>query len=149
MSRSGIRFPEAAPPLAWEAVQVRAGLDRVESNVVRVALQCAPWPPPPHGATGGSVQGLPSGALRVSVCSETDPLTGRRHYLREHIPAGPIAHAEAQKAMRRLANQVDERRNPRTNATVDQLLDRHFKLASLKRTRWPTIAAWPTNTSDR
>jgi integrase len=34
--------------------------------------------------------------------------------------------------MRRLANQVDERRNPRTNATVDQLLDRHFELAELE-----------------
>ena len=71
-------------------------------------------------------------ALRVSVYAGIDPLTGRRHYLRESIPAGPSAHAEAQKAMRRLANQVDERRNPRTNATVDQLLDRHFELAELE-----------------
>lgn len=62
----------------------------------------------------------------------TDPLTGRRHYLRESIPAGPNAHAEAQKAMRRLATEVDQRRNPRTNATVNQLLDRHFELAELE-----------------
>ena len=34
--------------------------------------------------------------------------------------------------MRRLATEVDERRNPRTNATVDQLLDRHFELAELE-----------------
>jgi integrase len=34
--------------------------------------------------------------------------------------------------MRRLANQVDERRNPRTSATVNQLLDRHFELAELE-----------------
>ncbi len=80
----------------------------------------------------GSIEELPSGGLRVSVYAGTDPLTGRRHYLRESIPAGPSAHAEAQKAMRRLANQVDERRNPRTNATVDQLLDRHFELAELE-----------------
>ncbi len=33
---------------------------------------------------------------------------------------------------RRLANHVDERRNPRTNATVDQLLDRHFELAEVE-----------------
>jgi len=52
------------------------------------------------------------------VHAGTDPLTGRRHYLRESIPAGPNAHAEAQKAMRRLGTQVDERRNLRTNATV-------------------------------
>ena len=47
------------------------------------------------------------------------------------IPAGPSAHARAQKAMRRLSGQVDEWRNLRTNATVDQLLDRHFELAEL------------------
>jgi integrase len=46
--------------------------------------------------------------------------------------AGPSAHTEAQKAMRRLATAVDERRNPRTNATVGQLLDRHFELAELE-----------------
>ncbi|MGH3810301.1 MAG: tyrosine-type recombinase/integrase, partial [Pseudonocardiaceae bacterium] len=80
----------------------------------------------------GSVEELPSGALRVSVYAGTDPLTGRRHYLRESIPAGPAAHAQAQKAMRRLATEVDQRRNPRTNATVNQLLDRHFELAELE-----------------
>lgn len=80
----------------------------------------------------GSIEELPSGGLRVSVYAGSDPLTGRRHYLRESIPAGPSAHAEAQKAMRRLATEVDERRNPRTNATVDQLLDRHFELAQLE-----------------
>ena len=80
----------------------------------------------------GSIEELPSGALRVSVYAGIDPLTGGRHYLRETIPPGPTAGAEAQKVMRRLANQVDERRNPRTNATVDQLLDRHFELAELE-----------------
>jgi hypothetical protein len=33
--------------------------------------------------------------------------------------------------MCRLSGQVDEWRNLRTNATVDQLLDRHFELAEL------------------
>ncbi|MBV9162653.1 MAG: tyrosine-type recombinase/integrase [Pseudonocardiales bacterium] len=80
----------------------------------------------------GSIQELPSGALRVSMYAGTDPLTGRRHYLRETIPAGPSAQAEADKAMRRLATEVDERRNPRTSATVNQLLDRHFELAELE-----------------
>ncbi|MGB6161298.1 MAG: tyrosine-type recombinase/integrase [Pseudonocardiaceae bacterium] len=80
----------------------------------------------------GSIEELSSGALRVSVYAGTDPLTGQRHYLRESIPAGPSAHVEAQKALHRLANQVDERRNPRTNATVDQLLDRHFEIAELE-----------------
>ncbi|HEX6402428.1 MAG TPA: tyrosine-type recombinase/integrase [Pseudonocardiaceae bacterium] len=80
----------------------------------------------------GGIEELPSGGLRVYVYAGTDPLTGRRHYLRESIPAGPHAQAEADKAMRRLATEVDERRNPRTSATVDQLLDRHFELAELE-----------------
>ncbi len=96
--------------------------------MVRVQLQCLPWPT----GTSGSIEELPSGALRVSVYAGTDPLTGGRHYLRETIQAGPHAEGEAQKAMRRLATEVDERRNPRTNATVNQLLDRHFELADLE-----------------
>ena len=35
--------------------------------------------------------------------------------------------------MRRLASQVDERRNPRTSATVDQMLDRYFEVVGLER----------------
>lgn len=66
----------------------------------------------------GSVKELPSGALRVSVYAGYDPLTGRRHYLKEIVPAGPKAAAEADKVMRRLAGEVDELRNPRTNATL-------------------------------
>jgi integrase len=80
----------------------------------------------------GSIEELPSGALRVPVYAGIDSLAGRRHYLKESIPACPSAHVEAQKAMRRLTNHVDERRNLRTNATVDQLLDRHFELAELE-----------------
>lgn len=75
----------------------------------------------------GSVEQLPSGALRVAVYTGIDPVTGRRHYLREIVPAGPTADAEAERVMRRLASQVDERRNPRTSATVDQLLDRYLE----------------------
>jgi integrase len=81
----------------------------------------------------GRIEELPSGALRVSVYAGTDPLTGQRHYLRETIPVSPRAEDEAQKALRRMANQVDERRNPRTSATVNQLLDRHFELAELEK----------------
>ena len=86
----------------------------------------------PARRSRGSVEELPSGALRVAVYAGIDPLTGRRHYLRETLPAGPGAHAEADKVLRRLGGQVDERRNPRTNATVDQLLDRHFELLEIE-----------------
>ncbi len=71
-----------------------------------------------------------------------DPLTGKRHYLTEVVPLDPAASREAVKAARdqakkaltRLANQVDERRNPRTRATVDQLLDRYLELLDVEPT---------------
>ncbi len=82
----------------------------------------------------GSVEKLPSGALRVAVYAGIDSVSGRRHYLREVVPPGPAAEAEAQRVMRRLAAQVDERRNPRTSATVDQLLDRYLDTLDVGRT---------------
>jgi integrase len=57
-----------------------------------------------------------------------DPLTKRRHDLTEIIPAGPDAARLAEQARTRLLNQVDERRNPRTKATVNQLLDRWLEV---------------------
>ncbi len=74
----------------------------------------------------GEVEVLRSGALRVKVYAGEDPLTGRRHFLRETIPAGPTAARDAEKARSRLLNQVDEQRNPRTKATVNQLMDRYL-----------------------
>jgi len=82
--------------------------------------------------TRGSVDKLPSGTFRVRVYAGKDPVTGRRHDLVEVIPAGPKAAAEAEATRTRLLNQVDERRHPRTNATVNQMLDRHFELAKLE-----------------
>ncbi|MGH3366220.1 MAG: site-specific integrase, partial [Nocardioidaceae bacterium] len=79
----------------------------------------------------GEVEELPSGALRVKVYAGEDPLTGRRHYLRETIAAGPTAAREAEHARARLLNQVDEGRNPRTKATVDQLMDRYLELLNV------------------
>ncbi|WP_085916503.1 hypothetical protein [Pseudonocardia autotrophica] len=69
----------------------------------------------------------------MAVCAGIAPVSKRRRYLRETVPAGPSAQREAEKVMRRLATQVDERRSPRTGATVDQLLDKHFELADLDR----------------
>jgi integrase len=76
------------------------------------------------------------------VYAGIDPVSKRRHYLREVVPAGPRAAAEAEKAMRRLASQVDERRHPRTAASVDQLLDRHFELVSLERSTLATYQGY-------
>ena len=64
--------------------------------------------------------------VRVKVHAGIAPLSGRRHYRTETIPAGPRALAEAKKVRTRLIGQVDEQRNPRTRATVDQLVDRYL-----------------------
>jgi integrase len=82
----------------------------------------------------GGIDQLPSGAYRVRVYAGADPLTGRRNYLTEVVPAGPRAAAEAEKARTRLLSQVDERRNPRTRATVDKLLDRYLEVVELEET---------------
>lgn len=74
----------------------------------------------------GSVEKLPSGALRVKVYAGFDPVTKRRHYLTEVVSAGRGAEAEAERVLTRLLNEVDERRNPKTKATVEQLLDRYL-----------------------
>jgi integrase len=82
----------------------------------------------------GSIDELPSGAFRVRVHAGRDPLTGRRHDLVEVVPAGPTASKEAEKVRTRLLNQVDERRNPRTKATVNQLLDRYLQVLDVGET---------------
>lgn len=76
---------------------------------------------PPAGAVRpGSVDQLPSSAYRVGVYAGSDPVTGRRHDLTEIVPPSPRAAAEAEKVRTRLLGQVDERRNPRTKATLSQ-----------------------------
>jgi integrase len=90
----------------------------------------------------GRVEKLPSGSLRVSVYAGTDPVTKRRLYLREVVPAGPKAEREAQKALRRLGTQVDERKNPQTSATVNQLLDRYFEVLDRDTSTMTTYAGY-------
>jgi integrase len=84
--------------------------------------------------TRGEIETLPSGSLRVRVYAGLDPLTKRRHYLAETIPAGPGAAREAEKARTRLLAEVDQQRNPRTRATVNQLLDRYLELLDVGET---------------
>ena len=69
----------------------------------------------------GGVETLPSGALRVRVYAGTDPVSGRRHYLKEVVPAGPDAERRADAVRVKFLTEVNERRNPRTSATVNQL----------------------------
>ncbi|MGH3613320.1 MAG: hypothetical protein ACRDRK_12155 [Pseudonocardia sp.] len=89
---------------------------------------------PIRGRPRGSIDALPNGVLRVRVHAGYDPLTGKRHTLVELIPPGPKAAAQAEAARTRLLAQVNERRNPRTNATLDQLLDRYLETLDIGRT---------------
>ncbi|TWJ27593.1 site-specific recombinase XerD [Micromonospora sagamiensis] len=77
---------------------------------------------------------LPSGSLRVRVYAGVDPLTGKRHYLTETVPAGRNAQREAEKVRTRFLNEVDEKRSPRTRATLNQLLDKWLDVADIEPT---------------
>jgi integrase len=80
----------------------------------------------------GSIKPLPSGSLRVRVYAGLDAVTGQRHYLDEVVPAGPGAAAQAERVRTRLLAQVDERRNPKTRATLNQLLDRYLDVLDVE-----------------
>jgi hypothetical protein len=60
------------------------------------------------------------------VYAGQDPVSKLRHDLIEIIPPGPGADKEARRVRDRLISQVEERRSPRTKATVDQLLERYL-----------------------
>jgi integrase/DNA-binding transcriptional regulator YhcF (GntR family) len=55
-------------------------------------------------------------------------VTKKDLYLTAVIPAGPRQEREADKARTRLLSQVDEKRNPKTRATVAQLMTRYFSV---------------------
>lgn len=80
----------------------------------------------------GEIERLPSGSFRVRVYAGVDPLTSKRIYLVETVPAGPEAGRQAEKARTRLLNQVDERRSPRTKATMNQLFDKWLEVAEIE-----------------
>jgi hypothetical protein len=69
----------------------------------------------------GAIDMLPSGAYRVRVYAGIDPVTNKRHYLTEIVEPGPKAKRLAEDTRIRLLNEVKQRRNPRTNATINEL----------------------------
>jgi integrase len=91
----------------------------------------------PVGKQRGELETLPSGSIRVKVYAGRDPVTKRRLYLTETIPPGPKQEKLAEQFRTRFLNEVDEKRNPRTRATVDQLMVKYFDVldvdASTKR----------------
>lgn len=94
---------------------------------------------PPTGSTRrrrqrGEIETLPSGSLRVRVYAGIDPLSGKKHHLVEVISAGRDAGKLAEQARTRLLNQVDEKRSPRTKATVYQLMERYLELLQIEDT---------------
>lgn len=92
--------------------------------------------------TSRSAQGAPSACASMP---EKDPLTGKDHYLYESIADGPTKWKEAEAARVRLLNDVNEQRHPRTNATVQELLDKHLPLMDIAETTMfssPPATAW-------
>jgi integrase len=83
--------------------------------------------PKPVGRQKGSIDVLPSGALRVRVYAGQDPITKRRHNLVEIVPAGPDAENQAYAIRDRMLREIEERRSPRTSATVAHLLEKHLE----------------------
>jgi integrase/DNA-binding transcriptional regulator YhcF (GntR family) len=83
----------------------------------------------------GEIEQLPSGALRIRVYAGRDPLTNGKHYLVETISA---EHAnprkEAERVRTRMLNEVDEKRNARTKATVDVLMTRYLDIIDVDET---------------
>ena len=76
-------------------------------------------------ARGGYIQQLPSGSFRVSVYAGTDPLTGRQIRLRKTCKTERAAQIELGK----LLEQAAAGRQPETDATVAQLMDRYLEVA--------------------
>jgi len=68
----------------------------------------------------GEIERLPSGSLRVRVYAGLDPVSKKRRYLAETVPAGPEAEAEAELARDRLLSEAAERRAQRTEDAADQ-----------------------------
>jgi integrase len=66
------------------------------------------------------------------VYAGIDPVTQRRHYVAETVPAGLGAAAQAEKARTRLLADVDGDRQPRTAATVAQLLERYLAVIDVE-----------------
>src|SRR5215217_113753 len=102
-------------------------------------------PAKPPRRIRGEIETLPSKALRVRVYAGIDPVSHKRHYLTIVIPPGPNAQREAERARTRFLNEVDERRNPRTKATVSQLMDRYLELLDAEKSTVDNYASLVRN----
>jgi hypothetical protein len=97
----------------------------------------------------GSIDVLPSGALRARLYAVQNPLTKQRRMLVEVIPPGPRAQKQAEAVLDRMQRDVTDHRTPRTDATADKLLERYLDHGPVRRTRWSSTAATSATTSRR
>ncbi|MGW5745000.1 tyrosine-type recombinase/integrase [Amycolatopsis sp. NPDC003861] len=70
----------------------------------------------------GSIDRLSSGSLRVRVDAGVDPITGKRHRPTVIVPPGPDDEHQAEVALTRLLNEVDEQRHPKTKVDIAHLV---------------------------
>lgn len=87
--------------------------------------------PPGLTRPRGNIEALPSGSLRVRVYAGVDILTGTDLYLRKTIPAGPTAQRLAEDACEEFIRQVEQGRQPKTNASLLLLIEEHLKTAEI------------------
>jgi len=85
----------------------------------------------PRERRRGNITPLPSGALRVRVEAGQDPVTKKPFYLTEAVPQGRRQAQDAEKINTRFLNQVDEGRNPKTRADVDQLMAKYLDVVDV------------------
>jgi integrase len=90
----------------------------------------------------GNIETLASGSLRVRVFAGTDVLTGQDLYLKQTVPAGPRARRRAQEVLDELVRQVRQGRQPRTNASVRQLVEKHLEVAAVERRGRDTLRGY-------
>jgi hypothetical protein len=60
------------------------------------------------------------------VYAGIDPVSKKKLYLTDTIPAGPRQEKLAEQARTKFLNEVDEKRNPKARATVDQRIAKSF-----------------------
>jgi integrase len=73
----------------------------------------------------GSIDRLDSGSIRVRVDAGADPITGKRHRPTVIVPPGPDDQHQAEVALTRLLNEVDEQRHPKTQVNVAHLVGKY------------------------
>ena len=99
-------------------------------------VRCMASPRSARGRQRGTIGWLPSGSARVKVYAGIDQLTGKKLWLRETVPPRTTqaeTKREAEKAITRLLHPVDEQRSLRTEATVEELLNRWLEVLDVER----------------